>query len=143
MTPRKEEAFLAAQNFEEASRAFGQLSFQIFLLLDANAHDHNRHVQLFEDKGFSRCCIAGTQQVCRGKQAEIEAFIKLRIRIRRIETIGQMPERHIGHIMAAHGICGTFANEIIAGIGDFLNLIDHIFLGANGLKIWAVFDTRP
>ncbi|MNH27551.1 hypothetical protein D3C79_876680 [compost metagenome] len=56
MPAREEEALLAA-------RTFWQLRFQIFLLLNTDAHDHNRHVQLFKDEGFRRCRIAGPQKI--------------------------------------------------------------------------------
>ena len=63
MPAREEKALLAAQNFEETARTFRQLRFQIFLLLNTDAHDHNRHVQLFKDEGFRRCRIAGPQKI--------------------------------------------------------------------------------
>ena len=54
-----------------------------------------------------------------------------------------MPERHIGHIMAAHCISCTLTDEIIARIGNLLDLIDHILLRADGFEIGAMLDTRP
>ncbi|MCY1384135.1 hypothetical protein D9M69_723490 [compost metagenome] len=63
MSAREKEAFLAAQNFEEPARAFRQLRLQIFLLLNSDAHDHNRHIQLFKDEGFRRCRITGPQKI--------------------------------------------------------------------------------
>ncbi|MCY1247531.1 hypothetical protein D9M72_608720 [compost metagenome] len=54
-----------------------------------------------------------------------------------------MPERDIGYIMAAHGIGSTFTNEVIARIGNLLDLIDHILLRTDGLEIGAMFYARP
>ncbi len=143
MPAREEEAFLAAQNFEEPTRAFGQLRLQVFLLLNADAHDHDWHVQLFKDEGFRRSCIAGSQKIGGGKQAQVEILIEFCIGVRRIEAVGQMPERNVGHIVAAHCVGRALTYEIIARIGNLLDLIDHILLGADGLEIGAMLHFCP
>ena len=53
-----------------------------------------------------------------------------------------MPERNVGYVMTAHTIGGTFPDEVVARVGDFLDLVNDIFFRTNVLEIRAVLHGR-
>ena len=60
-----------------------------------------------------------------------------------MDAVGQMPERNIGDVVAAYAVGRAFTDEIIAGIGNPLDLVDDILLRPDVLEIGTVLDRCP